>query len=162
VSADFSIREADERDAAAIVDLWTAGYVTEGEGGRTAPYAENDFFEAAQRARVFVIERGGTVVGVVALSAPGTPGQAVARDDEAELSKLVVASSARHRGIGRVLTIHCEVLARAEAWGAIALWSRHYQRPAHRLYESLGYRRAPERDTVDETGFARLVFRRQL
>jgi hypothetical protein len=30
---------------------------------------------------------------------------------------------------------------------------------AHRLYESLGYGRVPERDSVDETGFERLVFR---
>lgn len=158
----MQFRDAKADDAEAVVTLWTQGYVTEGEGGRTAPYAEADFAETVKRARVFVAEQGGAVVGVVALSAPGTPGQAVAQDDEAELSRLVVATAARRRGIGRALAIHCEELARAEGWGAIALWSRHYQRAAHRLYESLDYRRAPERDTVDETGFARLVFRRQL
>jgi ribosomal protein S18 acetylase RimI-like enzyme len=162
VSPGLSIRDASERDGAAIADLWTAGYVTEGEGGRTVPYSEADFAETAGRGRLFVAEQGGAVVGVVALSAPGTPGQAVAGDHEAELSKLVVAGSARRRGIGRALAVHCEAQAKAEGWSAIALWSRHYQRAAHRLYESLGYRRAPERDTVDETGFARLAFRRQL
>ena len=41
----------------------------------------------------------------------------------------------------------------------MALWSRPYQQAAHRLYESLGYRRAPERDRIDDSGHARLVFR---
>lgn len=36
---------------------------------------------------------------------------------------------------------------------------RRYQEAAHRLYESAGYRRLPERDTVDESGHERLVFR---
>lgn len=162
MSGSAPIREADERDAGAIAELWTVAYVAEGEGGRTLPYSETDFFETAHRSQVFVAEQQGEVVGVVALSAPGAPGSAVALSDEAELSRLVVATPARRQGIGRMLAAHCEELARAAGWSAIALWSRHYQRAAHRLYESLGYQRAPERDTVDETGFARLVFRRQL
>ena len=56
----------------------------------------------------------------------------------------------------------CAELARAKGWPAIALWSRPYQTAAHRLYGSLGYERASERDTVDETGFGRLVFRLSL
>jgi ribosomal protein S18 acetylase RimI-like enzyme len=133
------IREADEPDGATIVDLWTAAYVNEG-----------------------VVERGAAVVGVVALAAPGAPEPAVARADEAELARLVVAASARRLGIGRALVGHCAEIARAAGWGAIALWSRPYQVAAHRLYESLGYRRAPERDRVDESGHGRLVFRLEL
>ena len=47
-------------------------------------------------------------------------------------------------------------------WQAIALWSRRYQTAAHRLYESLGYRRISERDSVDASGHERLVFRLEL
>lgn len=108
---------------------------------------------------VSVAEREGLVVGVVALFAPGAPGRAVGGADEAELSRLAVASTARRRGIGRALACHCEEQARAADWNAIVLWSRLYQAEAHRLYESLGYRRAAERDSVDESGHARLVFR---
>jgi hypothetical protein len=43
----------------------------------------------------------------------------------------------------------------------IALWSRPYQTDAHRLYESLGYRRVPERDGEDRDG-RRWVFRLDL
>ena len=153
------IRGAGAPDAGAIVDLWTVAYVGEGEGGRTAPYAEADFFETAQRSQVFVAELGGAAIGVVALSAPGAAGRAVAQSDEAELSRLVVSAAARRLGVGRELVEHCHEVAEAAGWSAIALWSRRYHTAAHRLYESLGYERAPERDRTDESGHERLVFR---
>ena len=156
------IRGADKPDADAIVDLWTAAYVGEGEGGRTAPYAKGDFFETAQRSQVFVAEREGAVIGVVALAAPETVGRAVARSDEAELSRLVVSAAARRLGVGRALVEHCDEIVEAAGWTAIALWSRRYQVAAHRLYESLGYKRAPERDRVDDSGHERLVFRLEI
>jgi GNAT superfamily N-acetyltransferase len=153
------IREANAEDARTVTDLWTEAYVDEGEGGRTLPYAEADFTETFRRGRVFVAELEGAAVGVVALTAPGTPGRAVARAEEAELSRLVVSASARRHGIGRALVGHCHREARAAGWGAIALWSRRYQTAAHRLYESLGYKRVPEREETDRSGHARLVFR---
>lgn len=153
------LREAGTGDAGAIVDLWTTAYVDEGEGGRTEPYAEADFFETAGRGRVLVAVSDGETVGVVALLAPGAPGRAVAEDGEAELCRLVVAAGARRHGTGRALAERCEQLAREADSEAIALWSRRYQEAAHRLYESLGYRRVPERDSVDASGHERLVFR---
>ncbi|HEX6753035.1 MAG TPA: GNAT family N-acetyltransferase [Solirubrobacterales bacterium] len=154
------IREAAERDADAVVALWTEAYFTEGEGGRDAPYARSDFdATAAAAAHLLVAEHDGEVVGVVALLAPEEPSRSVAVAGEAELARLVVGSGARRRGIGRALAERCSALARAEGWPAIALWSRPYQPAGHRLYESLGYKRMHERDSVDETGHARLVFR---
>ncbi len=157
------IREATEGDAGAVVAFWTEAYFTEGEGGRDAPYARSDFdATAAAAAHLLVAERDSEVVGVVALLAPEEPSRAVAGAGEAELTRLVVGSGARRRGIGRGLAERCAALARAEGWPAIALWSRPYQTAGHRLYESLGYRREPERDSFDETGFERLVFRLDL
>jgi ribosomal protein S18 acetylase RimI-like enzyme len=153
------IRGAEAPDAATIVDLWTSAYVSEGEGGRTAPYSEDDFFETARRSQVFVAEGEGVAAGVVAIAAPGAAGLAVAQSDEAELSRLVVAAAARRLRVGRALVIHCHEIAQAAGWTAIALWSRRYQTAAHGLYESLGYQRVPERDRSDESGHDRLVFR---
>ncbi len=153
-----SIRAAIASDADAVVALWTEAYVMPG-GGRTEPYVPADFFATARNGELFVAEQEGTIVGVVALLAPGAPGRAVSQAGEAELSRLAVAGAARGLGIGRALAQRCEQRARAEGWQAIALWSRRYQTAAHRLYESLGYERAPQRDTVDETGHERLVFR---
>ncbi|HVY78626.1 MAG TPA: GNAT family N-acetyltransferase [Solirubrobacterales bacterium] len=159
----MQLRKAEVRDAGAVVALWTEAYFREGEGGRETPYVRSDFdATAAAAAHFLVAERGGELVGVVALLAPGEPSRAVATAAEAELARLVVAAPARRRGVGHALVARCTELARAEGWEAIALWSRPCQTAGHRLYESLGYARAPERDRVDGTGFARLVFRLEL
>ena len=161
------IRTATEEDGAAAIALWTEAYVTHGVGGRTIPYVRADFDESVRNGEVYVADgeiggEGAPLAGVVALSPPGAPGNVVARVDEAELSRLAVAIPARGRGIGRALTVHCERRVRAAGWGAIALWSRPAQVEAHQLYESLGYRRVPERDTVDDGGQGRLIFRFEL
>lgn len=159
----ISIRAAAESDATAIVALWTEAYFSEGEGGRDTPYGRSDFeATVAAAAHLLVAEADGAVVGVVALLAPGEPTRAVANADEAELARLAVASTARRGGIGRALANRCAELARDRTWPAIALWSRPYQTAGHRLYESLGYERVPERDSVDETDFGRQVFRLKL
>ena len=118
------IREANEGDAGAVTILWTAAYVSEGEGGRTVPYSETDFSETFRRGQMFVAEQEGTVVGIVALAAPGTPRLAIAQGEEAELSRLVVSASARRLGIGRALAGHCHELARTAGGSAIVRWSR--------------------------------------
>jgi len=158
----WEIREAADEDAGAISDLWTEAYVTRGVGGRTEPYVPADFFESAGRGEVFVATREGEIIGAVALAAPGAPGLVVAGPEEAELSRLAVAFGARRGGAGRALAACCEQRARAAGWSAIALWSRPAQVEAHRLYESRGYRRVAERDSVDATGQARVVFRLDL
>jgi ribosomal protein S18 acetylase RimI-like enzyme len=155
-----AVRSARDSDAEAVVALWTEAYFAEGEGGRDAPYERHEFeATAAAAAHLLVAEREGEVVGVVALLAPEEPSRAVAAAGEAELARLVVGSGARRQGIGRALAERCAELARAEDWPAISLWSRPYQTAGHRLYEALGYERVLERDSVDETGHARLVFR---
>jgi ribosomal protein S18 acetylase RimI-like enzyme len=169
-----TIREASEGDAGAIAELWTEAYVRLGVGGRTQPYTTADFRYSARRGEVFVVDRRDRIeaegnetaragheriAGVVVLLAPGAAERVVADGDEAELARLAVASSARGMGIGRALTRFCEERARAAGCSAVALWSRPRQVEAHRLYESLGYRRVPRRDSVDETGHGRLVFR---
>jgi ribosomal protein S18 acetylase RimI-like enzyme len=151
------IRDATGADAEAVTRLWTEGYVVPG-GGRSVPYAEADYLESARHGRIAVAEFAGDLVGVVVLYAPDAPRRAVAEAGEAELSRLAVAVQARRHGVGRALARWCEAQARAEGWRAIALWSRPAQTAAHRLYESLGYSRLPERDSIDAGG-DRLVFR---
>jgi ribosomal protein S18 acetylase RimI-like enzyme len=152
------IRPATDDDAAAVTALWTEAYTARGPGeGRTVPYEEWEFVDAMQRARLFVAELAGQVVAAVAFGSPGGPGRVVAGEGEAELSRLAVAAAARRQGIGRALAERCAEQARAAAATALVLWSRPYQAEAHRLYESLGYRRAPERDSEDREG-GRLVF----
>ena len=149
------IRPGREDDAAAVTALWTEAYTRRGPEGRATPYAEREYFDSYGVGRVFVVEEDGTAVGVIVFLPPGTvewtePG-------EAALTRLAVAESARGEGTGRALAELCGAEARAAGAAAIALWSRPYQVAAHRLYESLGYRRVAARDGSDADG-GRWVF----
>jgi predicted N-acetyltransferase YhbS len=153
----MEIRPGRDGDAAAVAALWTEGYSGRGDAeGRQAPYAEVEYADSARAGQVFVAEQDGEVVGVIVFFPPGTATWQVGRG-EAGLSRLVVGESARGRGVGRALVELCTAQAREAGAEAIVLWSRPYQRDAHRLYESSGYRRAPRRDSRDADG-ARWVF----
>jgi ribosomal protein S18 acetylase RimI-like enzyme len=151
-------READEGDAEAVAALWTEAYAKAGPEGRQEPYALQEYFAVAATAAVTVaVEEGGEVVAVAAVFPPGAPGRSVAGPGEAEFARLAVAGRVRRQGIGRPLVEGATERARGLGAEAIVLWSRQYQTPAHALYESLGWRRVPERDDEDRDG-PRLVF----
>ncbi|HEX6228598.1 MAG TPA: GNAT family N-acetyltransferase [Solirubrobacterales bacterium] len=162
MGAGVQIREATESDAVQVAELWTEAYVTLSVGGRSESYRAADFFASARAGEVLVVDAEEGIAGAVVLLGPEAPQRAEAREGEAEIARLAVAATARRGGIGRALVEFCEQRARAAGWRSIALWSRPGQVEAHRLYESLGYRRVPERDSTDATGHRRLVFRREL
>ena len=154
----MQLREADEGDAAAVAALWTEAYADAGPEGRREPYALQEYFAVAAAAEVSVaVDGAGEVIAVLALFPPGAPGRSVAEGGEAELARLAVAAAARRQGIGRTLVRGAIEGARDLGAERIVLWSRPYQTAAHALYESLGWRRVPERDGVDRDG-RRLVF----
>ncbi|MBK7084631.1 MAG: GNAT family N-acetyltransferase [Flavobacteriales bacterium] len=104
----------------------------------------------------------GAVVGAVLhLHTNGPLGQ-VARDGEAEFRMLAVAPEARGKRIGEALVRACIERAMNGGARAVVLWSQPTMPAAHRLYERLGFVRAPERDQEDVRGFTRLVFRKSL
>ncbi|HYC82321.1 MAG TPA: GNAT family N-acetyltransferase [Solirubrobacterales bacterium] len=148
------IREATAADSARAAELWTEAYTDQNpEEGRTEPYDEGELAAAAAAATVLVAEsEPGEVVGIIALVPAAAPRGVVARRGEAELSRLAIAAQARGRGVGRALAEHVVGLAREEGAEKMALWSRPYQLEAHSLYESLGFRRTPERDERDPDG----------
>lgn len=147
------IREADEGDAVAVTALWTEAYADAGPEGRREPYALQEYFAVAASAHVTVaVDEGGEVVAVAAVFPPGAPGRSVAGPGEAELARLAVAERARGKGIGRALVLGATERARGLGAERVALWSRPYQTAAHALYESLGWRRVPERDEDDREG----------
>jgi ribosomal protein S18 acetylase RimI-like enzyme len=147
------LREADESDAAAVAALWTEAYADAGPEGRREPYALQEYFAVAATAHVTVaVDADGEVVAVAAVFPPGAPGRSVAGPGEAEFARLAVGDRARRQGIGRALVLGATEWARELGAEAIALWSRPYQTAAHALYESLGWRRVPERDEDDRDG----------
>jgi ribosomal protein S18 acetylase RimI-like enzyme len=152
---EIDIEAAGSGDLEAVAALWTEAYVTLGDGGRTVPYNSEEAAQSARDGALFVARFGSSIAGAVALYLPGDAGGAVRAPNEAEISRLAVASSARRRGTARRLLAHCHELAAASPATALVLWSRPSQVEAHRLYETFGYRRAPER----ESGDGRLIYR---
>lgn len=153
------IRAGTEDDAAAVIALWTEAYTLRGPEGRTTPYVAREYFDSYESGRPFVAEEDGSVFGVVVFLPPGAAEWSAA--GEAALTRLAVATTARGKGVGRALAERCGEEARAAGAASIVLWSRPYQTPAHRLYESLGYRYVPARDSSDAEG-GRRVFVRDL
>ncbi|MBK7752244.1 MAG: GNAT family N-acetyltransferase [Flavobacteriales bacterium] len=156
-----SPRNDHEREQA--LGLLKQVYVGEG-------YTSSDRAEAFMRRATFeeggdlLLAHGaaGAVVGVVLhLHTNGPLGQ-VARDGEAEFRMLAVAPEARGKRIGEALVRACIERAMNDGARAVVLWSQPTMPAAHRLYERLGFVRAPERDQEDVRGFTRLVFRKSL
>jgi ribosomal protein S18 acetylase RimI-like enzyme len=152
-----SVREFWEGDGEQIAELWTEAYCGSGPGERAAPYVLVDVEEASETGRLLVASEGEAVVGAIAFYPPGM-GREIPGEGEAELSRLAVAALSRGRGIGSALAGSCLVVARVAGADAVVLWSRPHQQIAHRLYESLGFRRVPRRDSSDAEG-PKLVFR---
>ena len=157
----MEIGRATEGDAAAIAALWTTAYTDDPRGGRETPYAIDDFHRTAEMGEVMIVRNQDALAGVVAFDLAGAREGMIALPDEAELSRLAVAEQYRRRGIGRSLVKRCLELATERSVAALVLWSRPHQVEAHRLYSSLGFHRAPERD-VDDEDDRRLVFIRVL
>jgi predicted N-acetyltransferase YhbS len=158
---EVTIEPAKPGDIDAVVALWTEAFMTGDPEGVTAPYSRIDFDDTDEVATIFVArDGGGEVIGTISLFDPTHEG--INGPGEAELARLAVTHSARGRGVGRALVEHVHVLARERGNRAMVLWSGRHQTDGHRLYESLGYVRAPARDTVGEGGRERLVFVKEL
>jgi GNAT superfamily N-acetyltransferase len=70
----------------------------------------------------------------------------VSQPGEAEFRMLAVTSEARGQGVGAALVQSCIERARSAGCSALALCSLRTMTPAHRIYERMGFARAPERD----------------
>lgn len=83
-----------------------------------------------------------------------------AQPDEAVLRMLAVASHARRRGVGRLLTLDC--LRRSADLGCrrLILTSATTMTAAHALYEQLGFIRDPLRDRSPQPGVVLLAYHR--
>ncbi len=67
-------------------------------------------------------------------------------EDEAGIRMLAVTPAAQRRGVGELLVRGCVVRAQEEGKARLSLFTTPRMQAAQRLYERLGFRRAPERD----------------
>ncbi|MBD0318747.1 MAG: GNAT family N-acetyltransferase [Gemmatimonadetes bacterium] len=95
-----------------------------------------------------VAERGGELVGSVMLYSPSVDayGGAVKRASWPELRLLAVAPGARGAGVGQALVEECARRARLSGASELGLHTSESLRAAVRMYERMGFVRAPEFD----------------
>jgi ribosomal protein S18 acetylase RimI-like enzyme len=150
----FGVREARPEEYDELGRITVEAYRRAGE-------TEDDYYpellDVAARARhvplLAAVEEGsGRLLGT-ATFVPG-PGPYHEGDfgDVASMRMLAVAPAAQGRGVGRALVAECIARTRAGGRTGIALYTRPFMTAAHRLYESLGFRRVPERDWEFEPG----------
>lgn len=102
---------------------------------------------------VWVVEEEGVIVACAAVALHA---------QAAELKSLYVSHAHRRRGWGRRLTQMAIEHARRAGRGSMLLWSDTRFAEAHRLYESLGFRRTGERSTVCTNMFSEYRFEQSL
>jgi len=111
---------------------------------------------AANPSAQIVADEDGRIVGTVLLypagSAMARPGGGSITLAEPEVRLLAVAPEARGRGVGATLMHECIRRARQSGAAALTLHTTDIMQAAMRLYDRLGFRRAPELDIQPAPG----------
>jgi GNAT superfamily N-acetyltransferase len=153
----FIIRDARPDERTAIEELTLAAY------SEFAEVMAASAWEALREALVaglaaeadverIVAEQDGALVGSVMLYAPAANayGEALVSAGVPELRLLAVAPHARGRGVGKALVEECARRARRSGARALGLHTSESLRAGIRMYERMGFVRAPEDDFQPE------------
>lgn len=159
----LELRRARPGEYAAVGELTVAAY-EEFTLGPDDPYVERlrDAAARADQAELWVAVEGVDVLGTVTSCPPGSSWRELAAENEGEFRMLAVHPSARGRGVGASLAGLCEERARDQGATAMVLSSLREMSTAHRVYERLGYARAPERDWDPAPGVHLIAFAKTL
>ncbi len=144
------VREIRPEEYEALGEVTVAAYRALPDGDRYPDYLAElrDVGRRAAEVPVLVAVDGtGRVLGGVAyVPGPGTSYSESEAPDEAGIRMLAVDPAVQGRGVGRLLVEACLDRARAARRRRLVLLTRPFMAAAQRLYESLGFRRAPARD----------------
>ncbi|CAL9535220.1 GNAT family N-acetyltransferase [Streptomyces sp. enrichment culture] len=150
---DITIREIQPPEHAALAEISAQAYLDGGllTYGADDPYLDvlRDVARRAAEAEVLVaVDPDGTLLGgVTFVPCGGTPWADIAGPDEAEFRVLAVSGAARGRGVGEALVRACADRARArEGCVRLVLSVTPQAVAARRLYDRMGFARAPRRD----------------
>ncbi|MCF3133552.1 GNAT family N-acetyltransferase [Streptomyces olivochromogenes] len=148
---DIVIRPVSPDEHATLGEITAQAYLQDG----LLTFGESDWYlgelrnvaKRAAAADVLVAVTDGEVLGGVTFVPSGGPMADIAGPGEAEIRMLAVSHAARGRGAGEALVRACVDRARAtRGCAGIVLSTQESMHAAHRIYERLGFVRAPERD----------------
>ena len=156
------IRPARPDELAAVGELTVSAYAADGFLEGTDDYSD-ELSDAARRAElatllVAVDDETAALLGTATFCLAGSPYAEVSRPGEAEFRMLAVAEDARGQGVGAALARACVERARAAGCTAVALCSLETMTPAHRIYERMGFTRAPDRDWEPHPGLTLVAY----
>ena len=156
-TGDVVVRDARDDERTTVRELTLRAYAeyaavmapTAWAGLERAVRAALDSEEAAE---LIVAEHRGELVGSVMLFPPASDayGGMAGRASWPELRLLAVAPEARGLGVGRALVDECVRRARRTGASELGLHTSASMRVAMRLYERMGFVRAPEYDFQPE------------
>jgi ribosomal protein S18 acetylase RimI-like enzyme len=157
--SDLTIRPARAEELSAVGAHTVLAYQVDGEikGGY-----ERMLADAPGRHRdaelLVAVDASDRVLGTVTIARGGQKWADIAQPGELEFRMLAVDPAARRRGVGEALVR--AVLERAKELGAVRvmLSSQRSMVVAHRMYERLGFRRAPDRDWVVLPGLSLIAY----
>lgn len=159
----MELRRATRRELPEIGALTLAAY-EEFLAGPEAGYRHQlaDATSRFEDAELWVAVDGDGLLGTVTYCPPGSPWRELADDGEGEFRMLAVHPRGRGRGAGHALAHLCENRARADDATRVVLSSLPTMASAHRIYERLGYTRAPERDWTVDVDVHLIAFSKEL
>jgi GNAT superfamily N-acetyltransferase len=142
------VRPARPDEADRTAALIERCYVGEGFIAADNPYVHElrDGAGRLQNADLLVAEWEDTLVGTVTWCPAGSPWREIAEPGEGEFRMLAVEPRARGRGAGRALVQACLDRAQGGGMAAVVISTIDRMVEARRLYQTLGFHRAPERD----------------
>ncbi|GAB3276455.1 GNAT family N-acetyltransferase [Parasphingorhabdus pacifica] len=154
------IRAARPEEFEAVGELTAHAYLEGGHISETSDYGQvlRDAGHRAANAELLVCVDGDKVLGSVTVARHGDRYADIAGPGELEFRMLAVAPEAAGRGVGRELVRAVLDRARAEGLDRVVLSSQESMTIAHRLYESLGFRRAVDRDWQPVPGLQLIAY----
>ena len=161
----FTIRRAVPDDFEAVGEITAGAYLAGGHLPEGSTYVQTllDARRRAEGAELWVAaDDDGKLLGTVTFAPPGTAYHEIAEPGEADVRMLAVEPAAQGQGIGEALMRCCVHRARELGLSGLALSTQPSMRAAHRVYERLGFVRAPERDWQPMPGIELLAYRLDL
>jgi ribosomal protein S18 acetylase RimI-like enzyme len=150
VSRDVTVRRARDDEFEAAGELVVAAYRTHPDIENSEGYLAHvrDVRGRASETDVLVaLDARGRLVGCVSYVRDHTSTFAeVEQPGEAGFRMLGVAAAARGQGVGRALVDACLARARSSGRTGVVIVTAPSWADAQRLYERVGFRRAPDRD----------------
>lgn len=138
-----------EEELSRVGEITVAAYVADSfidPDGSYAAQLRAAHQRSAEADLVVAVSPAGELLGTVTFALAGSPWAEVSRPGEAEFRMLAVVPQARGRGVGTTLVQWCVDRAREQGCTSLALSSLPEMHAAHRIYDRMGFVRAPERD----------------